>query len=174
YRQTFAQKMEFNDDGTIKPITLTSQGVGALRQVHARRPNLALAGTATASSIRPDWKIKSDASLNRTETFAPVFATDDSNGSRWMAAVGDATPWWQIDLGAARDIAGTEAYFVKPAAGHAYKIEASLDGKTWTPYGGHTDVVRRSPHMDQKPARVRYLRLTILAGEPGLWEFRAY
>jgi hypothetical protein len=174
YRQTFAQKMSFNEDGTIKPITLTNQGVGALRQVSARRPNLALTGAATASSVRPDWKIKSDATLNRTETFAPDFATDDSNGSRWMAGASDATPWWQIDLGAARDIAGTEAYFVKPAAGHAYKLEVSLDGKTWAPYGGHTDVVRRSPHVDQKPARVRYLRLTILKGESGLWEFRVY
>lgn len=38
----------------------------------------------------------------------------------------------------------------------------------------HTDLVRRSPHVDQKPARVRYLRLTILEGEPGLWECRVY
>jgi hypothetical protein len=171
-RQTFAQKMEFNEDGTIKPIKLTNQGVGALRQLPPRRPNLALTGAATASSVQPDRKIKSDPSLDRTETFAPAFATDDSNGSRWLAATGDATPWWQIDLGAPCDIVGTEVCFVKPAAGHAYKLEASLDGQTWTPYGGHTDVVLRSPHVDQKPARVRYLRLTILAGEPGLWEFR--
>lgn len=174
-RQTFAQKMTFNPDGTIKPVTLTNQGVGALRQVSSRRPNLALAGTVTASSVRPDSKIKLTApSLDRIETFAPDLATDDSNGSRWMAAAGDATPWWQIDLGEPRDLAGTEAYFVKPAAGHAYKLEASLDGKIWAPYGGHADVVRRSPHVDQKPARVRYLRLMILEGEPGLWEFRVY
>ncbi|HEY8993722.1 MAG TPA: family 43 glycosylhydrolase [Lacunisphaera sp.] len=175
-RQTFAQKMTFNADGTIKPITLTSQGIGALRQVPARRPNLALTGTAAASSVRPDWKIKptSDPSLNRTETFAPDLAIDDSNGSRWMAAAGDTAPWWQIDLGAARKIRGTEVYFVKPAAGHAYKLESSLDGKTWKPYGGHTEVTLRSPHVDKKRARVRYLRLTILKGEPGLWEFRVY
>lgn len=175
-RQTFAQKMAFNADGTIKPITLTNQGVGALRQVPARHPNLALDGTATASSVRPELKIKpaKDPSLDRTETFAPDLATDDSNGSRWMAAADDTARWWQIDLGAVRDIVGTEAYFVKPAAGHAYKSESSLDGKTWMPYGGHADVALRSPHVDQKPARVRYLRLTILEGEPGLWEFRVY
>lgn len=175
-RQTYAQKMTFNADGTIKPITLTNQGVGALRQVASRRPNLALAGTATASSVRPDFKVKlvTAQAPDRTETFAPDLATDDSNGSRWMATAGDASPWWQIDLGTARDIVGTEAYFVKPAAGHAYTLESSLDGKTWTPYGGHADVVLRSPHVDQKPAHVRYLRLTILKGEPGLWEFRVY
>lgn len=174
-RQIFAQKMEFNADGTIKPIKLTNQGVGALRKVSPRRPNLALTGTATASSIRPDWKIKfTPPSPGRTETFAPDLATDDSNGSRWMAAAGDKELWWQIDLGEPRDIVGTEAYFVKPAAGHAYKLESSLDEKTWTPYGGHEDVVLRSPHVDKKSARARYLRLTILKGEPGLWEFRVY
>lgn len=172
-RQVFAQKMSFNPDGTIQPIKLTNQGIGALRKVAAPRPNLARAGTATASSVRPDWPIKfTPPSPGRTETFAPDLAIDDSNGSRWMAAGGDATPWWQIDLGTARDISGTEAYFVKPAAGHAYKLESSLDGQAWSPYGGHEDVVLRSPHVDKKPARARYLRLTILKGEPGLWEFR--
>jgi hypothetical protein len=174
-RQIFAQKMEFNDDGTIKPIKLTNQGVGALRKVPARRPNLALAGTATASSVRPDWHIRmTSPTPSRVEPFAPNLATDDSNGSRWMPAGGDIAPWWQIDLGEARDIVGTEAYFVKPAAGHAYKLESSLDGKIWSSYGGHEDVALRSPHVDKKPARVRYLRLTILKGEPGLWEFRVY
>jgi hypothetical protein len=91
-----------------------------------------------------------------------------------MAKGDDKSPWWQIDLGEARDIVGTEAYFVKPAAGHAYKLESSLDGKTWSTYGGHADVALRSPHVDKKAARVRYLRLTILQGEPGLWEFRVY
>lgn len=174
-RQIFAQKMAFNKDGTIQPIKLTNQGVGALREDPSRRPDLALGGVATASSIRPDANIKfTPPSPGRTETFAPDLAVDDSNGSRWMAAAGDATPWWQIDLGEARDIAGTEAYFVKPAGGHAYKLETSLDGKTWSPYGGHPGVVLRSPHVDCKAARARYLRLTILAGEPGLWEFRIF
>jgi beta-xylosidase len=174
-RQTFAQKMAFNEDGTIKPIVLTNQGVGALREVPARGANHALAASATASSFRPDSKIKfTSPSFERTETFAPDLAIDDSNGSRWMAAPGDASPWWQIDFGEARDIVGTEAYFVKPAAGHAYKLESSLDGKTWSPYGGHTEVALRSPHVDKRSARVRYLRLTVLQGEPGLWEFRVY
>ncbi len=53
---------------------------------------------------------------------------------------------------------------------------ATTDG-----WGRHLDtsgtpvvVLRPPPHVDQKPARGRYLRLTILNGEPGLWEFRVY
>lgn len=177
-RQIYADKMNFNPDGTIQPITLTKTGVGAIRPVaeEYKSPNLALSASVTASSIRPNFRVGSrqDQSLDRVETYAPKNAIDGYNGTRWMAASGDKNAWFQVDLGAPRDIKRTAAYFVKPAAGHAYKLESSLDGKTWAPYGGHTDVIRRSPHVDQKPSRVRYLRLTVLEGETGLWEFRVY
>ncbi len=64
--------------------------------------------------------------------------------------------------------------FCKTVRRHAYKLESSLDGKNWAPYGGHPDIALRSPHVDKKPSRARYLRVTILAGEPGIWEFRVY
>jgi hypothetical protein len=63
---------------------------------------------------------------------------------------------------------------VKPAAGHAYRLEYSLDGQTWSPYGGHENAILQSPHRDAKSVRARYLKLTFLSGEPGLWEFRVY
>lgn len=175
-RQIFADKMDFNPDGTIRPVKLTKAGVGALRPVANPAPNLALGCAATASSTHPDMHVppRQDPALDRTESFAPQLAVDNSNGSRWMAAPGDKTPWWQLDLGTAKDIHRTEAYFVKPAAGHAYKLEYSLDGHTWFPYGGHENVVLQSPHTDAKPVHARYLKLTVLSGEPGLWEFRVY
>jgi hypothetical protein len=79
-----------------------------------------------------------------------------------------------VDLGEPHAIRRTEVYFVKPAAGHAYRLEWSLDGHTWQPYGGQGDVVLRSPHRDEKPVQARYLKLTVLEGEPGIWEFRVY
>lgn len=175
-RQIYADKMNFNPDGTIQPIKLTKQGVGAIRPSTLRQPNLALNATTTASSFRPEEKIgpRKDCSQDRTESFVPGFAVDGSNGSRWMAAREDNVPWFQVDLGAAREISRTEAYFVQPTHGHAYKIESSLDGKIWQPYGGHDDVRIQSPHRDAKRLRARYLRLTILTGTPGLWEFRVY
>jgi beta-xylosidase len=175
-RQIYADKMNFNPDGTIQPIKLTKAGVGALRPVINKSPNLALTGSATASSIHTNYRVlpRKDPNLDRTETYAPTNAIDSSNGTRWMAADGDTSPWWQIDLGQPREITRTETYFVRPAAGHAYKLEWSIDGKSWQPYGGHTEVIRRSPHVDSKPVRARYLKLTILQGEHGLWEFRVY
>ena len=175
-RQVYADKMYFNPDGSIQPIKVTKQGVGAIRPSRYLSPNLALKATATASSFRTEEKIgvRQDRSLDRTESFVPDFAVDGSNGSRWMAASGDSTPWLQIDLGETREIRGTEAYFVQPTHGHAYRLEYSLDGANWHPYGGHEDVRIQSPHRDLNHLRTRYLRLTILKGTPGLWEFRVY
>jgi len=175
-RQIYAVKMNFNADGTIQPITVDKKGVGAVRPNTETSPNLAASASATASSVRPNFRVALNpaSGQERVETFAPANVLDGANGTRWLAASGESNPWIQIDLGAPRDITRTEAYFVKPAAGHAYKLEWSLDGQTWQPYGGHEDVICRSPHKDVKAVRARYLKLTILQGEPGLWEFRVY
>jgi len=174
-RQVWANKMNFNSDGTIQLIQLTTEGVGAIRPaLHADRPNLALGKSATASSTRPDYTVphRADPQLNRIENYAPDNALDGSNGTRWLASDADTAAWYQLDLGEVRNIKRTELYFVKPTAGHAYRLEFSLDGKTWQPYGGHEKVIVQSPHTDVKSARARYLKVTILKGEPGLWEFR--
>ena len=176
-RQILAAEMHFNADGSIQPIQLSSKGVGALREDPAyAKPNLALGAQATASSTQTDTRIppSADPTLNRIETFSPANALDDSNGSRWMAGANDAQPWYQLDLGKTRRVARTELYFVKPTVGHAYRLESSTDGKKWKVIGGHDDIQIRSPHIDEKIGRARYLRVTILKGTPGLWEFRAY
>jgi beta-xylosidase len=175
-RQIYADKLNFNADGTIEPVKLSKQGVGAIRPPAASAPNLALGKTATASSTLPDLKVKprKDPKLDRVETYNPANALDGSNGTRWLAKEDDAAAWYQVDLGEARDIHRTEAYFVKPTAGHAYRLEYSLDGTTWLPYGGHEQLVIQSPHSDTKPVRARYLKLTFLQGTPGLWEFKVF
>ncbi len=175
-RQVYADKMNFNPDGTIQPIKLTKAGVGMLRPATDSSPNLAADGTATASSTRRRERIKprQDPSLDRIELFTAANALDGANGTRWMAADSDVAPWFQVDLGGPRDIKRTEAYFVKPAAGHAYRLEWSLDGENWQPYGGNENVALRSPHRDENAVRARYLKLTVLQGVPGLWEFRVY
>ena len=174
-RQVWVDKMNFNADGTIQPIQLTLQGVGALRpNGETAEVNLAIGKSATASSILPDYKVPviADKRINRTETYTPINALDASNGTRWLARADDNAAWFQIDLGEARDIKRTEAYFVKPTAGHAYRLEYSLDAQTWQPYGGHDDLRMQSPHNDARAVRARYFKITFLKGTPGLWEFR--
>jgi hypothetical protein len=176
-RQVMAAEMRFNDDGTIEPIQLSLEGVGAIREdSEYATPNLALGAIVTASSTRPDVRIPTiaDPLLNRIETFSTTNAVDASNGSRWMARQGDEAAWFQIDLGEARAIKRTELYFDTPTKGHAYVMESSLDGKDWKRAGGHDDIRIQSPHTDRQIGSARYLRVQILRGSPGLWEFRVY
>jgi hypothetical protein len=172
-RQVLVEHMDFNPDGTIRPIVLSGQGVGVLRPLPAET-NLSLAGKATASSFKPNIEIprKFDSALARTESFSPQNAIDGANGTRWMADEQDPSPWLQVDLGAVHDVKRTEAYFVVPTAEHAYRIDYSLDGVHWTPYQTVTPPAIESPHTTRKSVTARFLRLYLLKGPPGLWEFR--
>ena len=136
---------------------------------------VALAALVGCGTIN-DYRVPpvSDSGLNRIEGFAPGNALDGSNGSRWMAGDSDPNPWFQLDLGAVAEIHRTELYFVAPTAGHAYRLEYSLDGKTWQRYGGHEEARIQSPHTDLRSVRARYLKVSILRVTPGLWEFRVY
>ena len=173
-RQTYVNKLTFNEDGTIRPVELTMDGVGALGPVQTEKKIKVVA--ATASSIRPDLLVKpnQDTLLHRTESFVPAFAFDGQNGSRWMAAKEDSACWIVADLGIVQKIKRSEAYFVRPTAGHAYTLEYSTDGSNWSKCGGHPDLKIQSPHTDDLRIRARYLRVKITAGVKGVWEWNIY
>lgn len=174
-RQVWVDKLAFNADGTIQPVKLTHTGVGPLLKMK-QEMNLALGKKITASSVLPGYRVKpiKDPSLDRTETYAAANAVDGSNESRWMADSADASAWLLVDLGKIKKLTRSEAYFVKPTAGHAYRLEYSVDGKNWETAGGHDDVKIRSPHVDQLDKKARYLRLTVLQGTAGVWEWKIY
>lgn len=173
-RQTYVNKLEFNSDGTIRPVEVTLDGVGALRQINDKRPLKPMA--VTASSTMEPQKIRyfNDRRCQRTEHFVPAYATDGANGSRWMAADGDSVCWLTIDLGRSKAVSRSEIAFVRPTAGHAYVLEGSQDGIKWKRCGGHADVQKRSPHTDLIDKSYRYLRVRITEGVRGVWEWRVF
>jgi len=173
-RQTYVNKLEFNEDGTIRPVDLTLNGVGALHAVpHEKKIKVV---NSIASSVRADLNIKrnQDTLFKRTESFLSQFAFDEANGSRWMAAAEDSTAWIMADLGKMQPVKRSEVYFVRPTAGHAYVLEYSVDGKAWKPCGGHQQVIMQSPHTDQLNIKARYLRVKIVSGVNGIWEWHIY
>ena len=174
-RQTYVNRLEFNDDGTIRPVKLDLNGVGALNRVKGPEP-LHITRFKASSVKKPEYIVPmKDTLCNRTEFFIPEFTGDKSNGSRWMAEPEDTKAWIMADLGSIRRIRKSEIYFVQPTAGHSYRMEISLDGKTWTLCGGHNDIQRRSPHTDTlKGVKARYVRITITAGTCGVWEWKIY
>ncbi len=173
-RQTYVNKLEFNEDGSIKPVSLHLNGVGALKQIKQATP-LAIV-SSTASSIRENLVIKPmrDSLFKRTESFNSSFAFDHANGSRWMANSTDQSAWLIADLGKVQEIRKSALYFVRPTAGHAYLLESSLDGKEWKKLGGHDDLKIQSPHEDQFKIKARYLRVKINKGLAGVWEWEIF
>ena len=171
-RQTYVNRLQFNKDGTICPVEVTLDGVGEIGVKSGRRKALEVK-TAMASSTRAPHQIRhfNDPRCRRTEEFAADFAIDAANGSRWMASDLDRQPTLTIDLGKSRTVRQSHIAFVRPTAGHAYRLEGSTDGQTWQRCGGHDDVQKRSPHTDVINHAYRYLRLTITEGVKGVWEW---
>ena len=172
-RQTYVNRLEFNDDGTIRQVKVDMNGVGYLHK--NAKPGQLKVVAATASSEAPDLKIRhnKDERCQRTETFVPEFAIDDQNGSRWMAAESDNNATMMIDLGKAVKIGRSEIAFVRPTAGHAYLLEGSRDGTKWERIAAH-GLKKCSPQVDTLGKRYRYLRVTITEGVKGIWEWKVY
>lgn len=188
-RQVFADKMEFNADGTIKTITPGFKGVGYLNNTPDKRINLALQAKATASSHK-DPRISTEKVLQgfndtdsdeftsivstREFTYESQNAVDGSNGTRWIASGEDKRPYLMLDFGEVKRLGQCEMSFTFPAFGHAWILEKSSDAKNWEVCAMQNDAVARSPHIAQVSAEARYLRLKIINGNPGLWEIKVY
>ena len=70
-RQTYVNQLKFNEDGTIRPVELTMDGVGALKKVKSDKKMKI--DTVYASSIEVPLKIEpmKDPTCLRTEYFVP-------------------------------------------------------------------------------------------------------
>lgn len=105
--------MEFNDDGTIKTLIPDMRGVGYLAASQETRPNLALQSHFYASSeksprtsvvnieTQPNQPLPEKGSVKsytRTHTYQATHVADESNGTRWMAADTDSSPFITVDL----------------------------------------------------------------------------
>lgn len=173
-RQTYVNRLEFNEDGTIRPVKLHLNGVGPLKKSKKRKP--VIVDTVYASTTAAPLHVKpmKDKLCRRTECFNPLFAVDGANGSRWMAANDDEEKWLVADLGESKKIHQSEVYFVRPTAGHAYLLEGSVDGQVWQRCGGHDGLRIQSPHVDKLNKKYRFLRIGISKGIAGIWEWNIY
>lgn len=171
-RQTYVNRLRFNDDGTIRTVDVDLDGVGALRR--QKGPDMIRPVCLKASSVKEPVYIKpnKDCRCRRTELFVPEFAADEANGSRWMADEKDGENWLVADFGRRVHIGKSELAFVRPTAGHAYILEGSDDGTHWTTCGGHDDLQVKSPHMDAVNSKFRFMRVRITQGIKGIWEWR--
>lgn len=191
-RQVFVNKMEFGPDGSIVPLRLDFNGVGCLKAPAASTCNLSLTAKASASStmdekkvtavIAPDpnvlknFKVTVDngTPVERWVRYVPENALDGMNGTCWRATASDTVPQFTVDLGTKTPVSKCEMAFTLPTYGHAWVLEKSNDGKRWKACTRQSEVKICSPHVAIGIGKTRYLRLTIVKGEPGLWEFKVY
>ena len=188
-RQVYANRMEFNDDGTIKTLIPDMRGVGYLAASQETRPNLALQSHFYASSeksprtsvvnieTQPNQPLPEKGSVKsytRTHTYQATHVADESNGTRWMAADTDSSPFITVDLKEIRKVGECQFYFTRPTEGHTWRLEKSIDGKHWQMCAEQGKVQVCSPHIAKEIGETRYLRLHIRRGDAGLWEWKIY
>jgi len=169
YRQTCVDRLDFNDDGTIRRVTPTQTGIPALRKPEPQGTDLAQGKYATATSVR---------GVN----YMPEYALDRNNASKWRAATNDYPQTLTVDLGGASKIGRVETSFEHPTLAYTYRIETSPDGTAWQPYADHTaafptEVV--SPMVDAAPATAQFIRVTITGCQrpengAGIYAFRVF
>ena len=121
--------MEFNDDGTIKTLIPDMRGVGYLAASQETRPNLALQSHFYASSeksprtsvvnieTQPNQPLPEKGSVKsytRTHTYQATHVADESNGTRWMAADTDSSPFITVDLKEIRKVGSASSILPVP------------------------------------------------------------
>ena len=175
-RQVMANKLEFAPDGRIIRLVPNLKGVGYLGPNVEPCENLAPAAVWKASSVRGPRQVRGRTHRDLTRTFAydAQMAGDGNNGTRWVADGRDKTPWIMADLGAAKAVSEVKLFFTQPAFGHNYVLEGSLDGKTWEKIAEEAKQPCKSPNVEKVGKSVRFLKLTVTAGDHGLWEFKIY
>ncbi|MDN3669534.1 family 43 glycosylhydrolase [Echinicola jeungdonensis] len=189
-RQVFANELEFNPDGTIKPMEVNFEGVGYLgkdKSISSKQLEIA---KITASSWKGPKKVEANMDVNpnrldglsgpneksstKTFTYGPENAVDNSNYTSWVARETDPKPSLQLDLGKAKKVKKISLAFVHPVFGHAYKLEKSEDGIRWKEVMKQENQKVRTPHWIEGVGKARYLKVTILNGHPGIWEMGVY
>lgn len=167
HRQVAVDELHFTADGHIQKVVPTHQGVGDLLKLQRRDEDLAFGKIVTASSYYND-------------DFRPSFLVDNNNGTLWRAKDNQKPAWIQVDLGKSEKISTISIQFEYPTYAYQYRIETSLDGKSWQSFVDRSENDRwASPVMEHGNAHARFVRLqlcrTQLNGLPlGVWNLRVY
>lgn len=152
HRQLCVDRMEFAEDGSIKPLLPTHEGIGALAPSVLKSKNLALGAKVRASSYY-------DAD------FRPEYAVDDNNGTLWRPR-GMGQEWIEVDLGTTRQIQTIWTQFEYGTQFYQYLIETSGDGKHWSVFADkRNNHLAGSPMVDFGKVKARYVRLTFTGGQ---------
>ena len=172
-RQVCIDELKFDAQGNIIPIVPThnAQNVDIFKSA-SKYKNLAYGAKVTASSYYDEW-------------FKPEYAVDDNNATLWKTKNCNwngkhREEWLQIDLGKPMNFNEVWTQFEYATFFYQYKIETSLDGKSWTPYADRTNnTMQGSPMIDKGTVKAQYVRITITDTQknghmPAIWNVKVW
>ncbi len=166
FRQTCADRLDFNPDGTIKRVVPTQTGVGPLQPLVQQETDLACGRYAGATSVR-------------NGCYAAEHALDSNNASKWRAADNTYPQSLTVDLAGTHEISAVETSFEYPTLSYKYAIETSTDGKSWSLFADKSASFGPavSPRRDAGAAKAAFVRITISGCErpengAGIYSFR--
>ena len=170
-RQLCIDKVVFEANGDIRIINPSHSGVLPSSLMNKAKnnsiQNLAYQARVTASS-----ELGSD--------FIAKYAVDDNNGTLWRPANNPGEAWLKIDLGKETQFNQVWLQFEYPTFFYQYKVETSLDGKSWNLYADKTkNTDAGSPLIEKGDVKARYIMVTITDTQKNghfgaLWGVKVY
>lgn len=173
HRVTSIDRLYFNSDGTLQPVTMTFSGVPSVSPDNST--NLAIGATPSADS---------SCATDEGPGKAINGSVGGGNSDKWCSS--SSTKWLQIDLGANKTI---NRFVVEHASmggelstynTRDFTIQTQPDGGSWsTPVTVTNNHVAETTHPIASTT-ARYVRLNVSAGEQGgggaarIYELEAY
>ncbi|MEV0198814.1 discoidin domain-containing protein [Nonomuraea sp. NPDC050691] len=134
---------------------------------------------ASPAEAATDLALGKAASADSSQSGRPPSLADDGDtATRWCAADGDTGHWWQVDLGSAAALSGTEVRW-EFARTYQYHVSVSADGSTWTRVADRTaSTATAQVQSDAFTATARYVRITVTGLAASTWasiaDFKVY
>jgi hypothetical protein len=181
FRQACADQLNFESDTSLTKIIPTHAGIKTFGENSIPYTDYAEGATANASS-----HYHLQAPVNRynpvgiDHAYLPSYATDNNNGTLWKAASALLPQSLEIDLGKEIGIKRVMTEFEYTVFYYQYKIETSVDRKSWNLFADRTaNRAAGCPMIDDNESRARYVRLTVTGTEKAglyaaVWNIRVY
>ena len=173
-RQVCMDELKFDSNGNILPVVPTHHSpLTSQFSPLSSQKNLAFGAKVTASSYYDEW-------------FKPEYAVDDNNATLWKAANTNwgngkhQDEWLQIDLGKVQKFSEIWTQFEYATFFYQYKIETSVDDKSWLLYADRTNnTMQGSPMIDSGKCKAHYVRITITDTQknghmPAIWNVKIW
>jgi len=158
---------QLNDD-YLKPYT----GSNLVTEMSVAKPGLAAQPPEDATMVTVTAK-----DVQAGETHYPWKAIDGDEKTRWTGNGPGMPNWLQLEFEKPVTVTGAEILWEMRDQWYHYKIESSLDGKTWTTAFDGSRNERQSDTKDSFTAKdIKFLRVTLLKQQngqwPALWEIK--